>query len=81
MGFDINNFYIDDEDYRKAIVNIKWAWSSLSDYHEAEQILAIMTLATKSVAHEMKKLDDADRKLCVEKIREILEIELPETIN
>lgn len=76
--FDMNKFYIEDEDQRRTIVNVKWLWDTLANYHEVEQILTITTLVIKSVAHEMKSLDEDNRKLCIEKIREILEIELPE---
>lgn len=76
--FDMSKFYIEDEDQRRTIVNAKWLWSTLAKYHEVEQILTITTLIIKSVAHEMKNLDEDNRKLCIEKIREILEKELPE---
>lgn len=79
--FDMSKFYIEDEDWRRAIVKVKWLWSTLANYHEVEQILTITTLIIKAVAHEMKSLDKEDQKLCIEETWKTIKEELPEMAN
>lgn len=59
--FDMSKFYIEDEDWRRAIVKVKWLWSTLANYHEVEQILTITTLIIKAVAHEMSVIDERNQ--------------------